>query len=215
MALSSSTIIGKAKLLLQDETSIRWTESELTGWIASALAEIVLMKPNACVKNKSITLTSGSKQSIAAGDIQLIDVIRNVGGGAITLVNRNVLDVTIPGWHTSTAGTPKHWCFDPRDPKTFYVYPPASSGSVEATVATMPATVADLDDVYEAPVLDYLMYRAYSKDSEHTANMQRSTSHYQAFVGSLQGKLQGEAVFAPKAMFGNNPIGTIPTQQQG
>jgi len=212
MALAGSTIAGKVKLLLQDETSIRWTETELIGWINAAKNEIILHKPNACITTRQHSLAAGSKQTLSASDIQLIDVVRMTGGSAVTLVNRNVLDVTIPTWH-STTGTAKHYCFDPRNPTVFYLYPgPATAtGTIDIVVATIPTDIASLGDstgldaVYEAPVTDYVMYRAFSKDSEHTANTQRAQQHYQAFINSIQGKLQGEVVFAPQAMFGNLP----------
>ena len=56
-----------------------------------------------------------------------------------------------------------------------------------------------LDDVYEGALLDYVLYRAYAKDAENPANMNRSTSHYQAFVSALGGKIQGEAATTAKA----------------
>ena len=51
-------------------------------------------------------------------------------------------------------------------------------------------------------LIDYVLYRAYAKDSKHTANMQRSTNHYQAFQNALGLKSRGEMMLAPAQQFG-------------
>ncbi len=207
MAITAQNIADKAELLLQDETNIRWTEAELLGWINSGQREIALYKPNAFTVVSTLTTVKGSKQDLPAGSIQLFDVIRTIGGNAITPVDRRILDVTIPGWHTQPDGPAKHYAFDLRNPTVFYLFPPSpGSQSIEASWASLPSilqTMADtiFDDLYETALIDYVLYRAYSKDAEHTANQQRAAQHQQAFITALQGKSSAEAGFAPSKMF--------------
>ena len=219
MAVTGQNIADKVELLLQDETNVRWTEAELLGWINSGQREVAIAKPNALTSNTTMQLTaSATKQTIPATGIQLMEVVRNMGadgltpGRAITGIDRSVLDMTIPTWHSdaNAAGVVKHFTFDPRDPKTFYVYPkaPATALYIELVISINPAQLASLagniayDDIYETVLIDYVLYRAYAKDSKHTANMQRSTNHYQAFQNALGLKSRGEMMLAPAQQFG-------------
>ena len=92
----ASDILDRASIILQDSTNVRFPESELLDFLNDAQREIVLHRPDANMQNADMTLVAGSKQSIPAGGLRLIDVIRNAGGKAITQVNREVLDETLP-----------------------------------------------------------------------------------------------------------------------
>jgi hypothetical protein len=103
--------------------------------------------------------------------------------------------------------------FDPRLPKQFLVYPPATaSAQLEVAYALVPAphtlteaqlidpTTAEvirIDDVYANPLLDYMLYRAFSKDSEQANNASRAMAHYQAAVASLGIKSQSDQASQP------------------
>lgn len=210
----ASAIISKAGILINDTTNVRWTQPEMLGWLNDGQREVVLLKPSASVTNQSIQLTaSATKQSIPTGGIMLIDVTRNMGNGgstpgnAIRIVSREVLDAQVPTWHsdTNTVGMIQHFTFDPRDPKTFYVFPkaPATAWWVEVIYSSPPvdcATVSStigIDDIYANALLNYVMYRAFSKNSEYAQNQQLATAAYQAFVQGIGAKVSAEQ--------GNNP----------
>ena len=218
MAVTGQNIADKVEILLQDETNVRWTEAELLGWINSGQREVAIAKPNALTSNTTMQLTaSATKQTIPATGIQLMEVIRNMGadgltpGRAITGIDRGILDGTIPTWHSdaNVGGLVKHFTFDPRDPKTFYVYPkaPATALYVELIISINPTQLASLssniayDDIYETVLIDYVLYRAYGKDSKHTSNMQRAAAHYQAFQNALGLKSRGEMMISPVQQF--------------
>jgi hypothetical protein len=220
--ITGTNLADKAALLLQDTTNIRWTTAEILGWINSAQREIVLYKPNASVLNANAATLAGTKQTIPSPGLQLLDVVRNMGTGsvpgrAITAIKRDILDVAIPDWHAAAGAalSVKHFMFDARDPKTYYVYPPLTDATqkLEIVMSTTPvdlvsvSSVIALDDIYETPIIDYILYRAYSKDSEHTANAQRALDHQKAFMQAVGGKAGAETAFAPKARF------STPTQQ--
>lgn len=227
MSITGENINEKAKVLLQDGTNIRWTKSEMLGWINSAQREVLIYKPNANPVIGTITAVAGSKQSLIAGAIQLLEITRNMGvggataGKAITNIDRNILDTTIPGWHAvtpvaATAGV-DHYVFDPRFPTIFYVYPPiAATATFEGVWSALPTDLTGNDtaivgnifnDLYETIILDYVLYRAYSKDSEFTGNANRAAAHYQAFIAALTGKTNAEKVLAPDQSFATNTPG--------
>jgi hypothetical protein len=199
----ASAIIDKAEVILQDTTNVRWTADELLGWLNDAQREIALIKPDASVKTIAVLLSSGTKQTLGSGTtgdaIMLLKVIRNMGttgsvpGNAIRVVSGEILDAQRPAWHTETsAAAAVHFIYDPRNPKQFYVYPPnTGTGWVEIMYSCSPANVAavgntiTVDDVFSNAILDYILYRAYSKDVEYAGNADRAVKHYMAFQNSL------------------------------
>jgi len=46
-------------------------------------------------------------------------------------------------------------------------------------------TTINIDDIYANALVDYMLYRAYSKDAEYAGNAQRAVAHYTAFSNSL------------------------------
>lgn len=210
-----SSVIDKAQTILQDTTGIRWPDDELLGWLNDGQREIVLYKPNAFVRNTSVRMTTGTKQGLPADGVQLIDVVRNMGingstpGRAVRITIREILDSQIPNWHTETAQNEvKHYMYSVLDPKNFYVYPPnTGNGYVELiygaapTDATLNSTIT-LDDIYQTILMDYILYRAYSKDTEFAADVNRASSHQQAYLTALAGKAKVEV--------GSNPNSTAP-----
>lgn len=214
--ITGTNIIDRAAIVLQDTTGVRWPQTdELLLWLNDGQREIVLRKPEAYAQNAVVSLAQGTKQSIPAAGIQLLDVIRNMGTGgatpgrAITRIDREILDEQRPDWHSETvSATTKHYMFDTRDPKHFYVYPPqhATPGQVEMIYASSPddlSALADtitLDDVYAGVLLDYILYRAYSKDADLSPSApQRAVAHYNSFLASLGAKGQVDKMINPNS----------------
>ncbi len=221
----ASQILGRAGIIIQDTTGTRWPDAELLGWLNDGQREIVLLKPDTHAQNESVVLVAGTKQSIPDEGLSLVDVIRNMGttpgttpGRAVRLIRRKILDEQLPDWHTESGSDEiMHYSFDDRDPKRYYVYPPANAGIyLELVYASAPADVAavgaaiTLDDIYSNALLDYVLYRAYQKDADYAANDQRVAAAYQAFnvsLGLLDQKEQMDDPYRKKAqMFG--PAGT-------
>tara|TARA_B100000780_G_C21076399_1_gene433315 strand:+ start:704 stop:1414 length:711 start_codon:yes stop_codon:yes gene_type:complete len=204
-------IIDRAKIVLQD-TSVagtRWPNSELQAWLNDAQFAVVLYRPDAKTVNEEFTPTANSsKQTIPLTGLRLIEVIRNTAATstykAIRLIQRSILDDQVPAWHNATASVNiEHFVYDERDPKVFYLFPrPTSATRIELIYSTVPAkvsivsadetfnssastTMISLDDIYANALLDFMLYRAYSKDAEFAANAVRSSAHLNAFGSSL------------------------------
>lgn len=204
-------IITRARVVLNDADAVRWPDAEFVNWINDACRLIVLARPDAFVVNQAIPLVAGTKQSIAAQTppgLRVLDVVRNAPNGrAIRLVDREVLDSQNPNWHSATAAATTNYVFDNRDPKNFYVYPPAVAAAqveviysrmpVDITVATIATADLSLDDIYLDPVLNLVLFRAYSKDADFAQNVQLAAS-YRAMAESLLGsKIGTDAKFSP------------------
>lgn len=207
-------IIRRASILLQDqESNIRWTLDEMTDWLNDGQREVTLYKPNACVINTDMQLVIGTKQSIPDSGVALVDLPRNSNGSAIRIVSREVLDAQVPDWHSASKANSKvlHYCFVDTDPKHFYVYPPSPGGnSVEIIYNALPANAAidsviSIDDIYASALVDYLVYRGYSKDTKYTANASNAVTHYNAFLTAIKGKAMSEVATDPNVRSKGNP----------
>jgi hypothetical protein len=205
-------ILDRAGIILQDNTNVRFPNEELLKFFNDAQKEVVLHRPDAKMVNTTFDCSTGSKQTLPSAALRLIEVVRNVNGRAITQVQRRILDETLPNWHETAAGTNKieHFVYDPADPKNFYVYPKAASGthSLEIVFSSSPSEIAisnfvtdtsviSVDDVYANCLLDYVLYRSYQKDSEFAGNAQRAMMHYQSFATALGIKTQADSATTP------------------
>lgn len=198
MPIPAAELISRAGEILQDEEHIRWTVPELMRWANDGARETILRRPAARSITKALALVAGTKQAIPATGVQLLDVVRNLGmdgatpGRAVRRIDRQLLDDQMPDWHmTKKAAKIKHFTFEDRAPKDFYVYPPAVAGTqVEALYSELPPTITqesealDLGAEYLNALVSYMVYRALSKDSEF-ANGNVATLHYQAFINAV------------------------------
>ena len=217
MAIVANTIISDAAKLLQDDTNVAWPADELLRWLNAGQREIVLGKPDAYVQNKSVALVAGTKQEIPADGNVFMKITRSMGADGLTPgrvplpIPVQVLNEQNPNWHAApTATAPIHYAFDERDQKRYYVFPPqpAAPGQVEIVYSATPpdATLTGpiaVSDLFQSALLDYILYRAYSKDSEYTRNDGKAENYYKSFVGLLVGKSNGES----KNDAANNAIG--------
>lgn len=221
MPIPAQSIIRRCVETLQDNTSIRWPVSELVRYLNDAQREVILYRPDAAVTNASVPLVTGSRQNLPVGGTKLVEVVRNSAGTkrAVRMVNREILDAQLPGWHAQTGVTEiLHYMYDPREPRVFYVYPPAAAtgAAVELSYASMPADIAEpsegalytsvtgnlgVPDIYGNAVQDYVLYRAYTKDSEYAGNAARAQAHYGAFANALGVEVKATVAVAP------NPTG--------
>jgi len=210
--ITVASILTKVSTILQDPTNIRWPTDELILWLNDGQREVALYKPNAFVVNAAVICATGTKQTLPAVAISLIDVVRNMGtngttpGNAIRAVSREILDSQVPNWHSSTpSAVTKHFVYSPLDSKTFYVYPPqpsSSQGYVELVYLAAPTDAVSggtitIDDIYVTGLINYTLYRAYSKDAEYANNTALAASYYQQFQNLLQGKVTAEAASNP------------------
>lgn len=217
-------IIRRVEDVLQD-SNIRWPRTELQNWLNESYLAITLLRPDANAKSGTFTCAEGTRQVVTAqfpSALRLLDVTRNLAAAStkrvIRLVARSVLDDQRPAWHAE-AGTVniQHFTYDPRQPKEFFVYPPATtSAQIEVVYADAPGAhtlteealdpyganteVIKLDDIYMSPIIDWVLYRAYSKDAEYGANEARAAAAYNAFNSALGNKTQVDAAIAPNNM---------------
>ena len=207
-------LINRAQIILQDTTGTRWPVCELLAWLNDSYREIALARPDVNTLSGTFTCAAGTRQVLTdrfPEALRVIDVVRNVASTsnkrAVRMIDRRILDDQRRGWHAETATTDiQHWMYDPRLPREFMVYPPASSAAqLEVLYSAVPVahtlTEAELTgtgecttqssetihvvDAFANAMLDYMLYRAYSKDADYAANAARAVAHLQAMQGAL------------------------------
>jgi len=207
----ASDVINRASTILFDNTNVRWPTAELLNYASDGEREVILHRPDANSINTRVQLVGGTKQTLPVSGIRLLRVVRNSGtvaspaapGIAIRECSRIAMDVENPDWHFDSATLPvKHYMFDPIDPKTYYVYPAApgtlgalAAAYIEIIYSATPVALTTvgqtmtLQDQYLNPVLDWVLYRAYTKDASYAGNLERAQVHLQNFANSLQVKM--------------------------
>jgi len=224
VAITAQSIIQRATDLLQDQTSVRWPVRELIRWFNDAQRAVVKVRPDAMNTTATVTLAAGTRQdlgnmSLTPPPVKLIDAARNMAGTstkqAITLVDRKLFDTGTPNWHNETPSVNVvHYMFDPRDPKTFHVYPPATTAAqLEVMYSAYPTDIADvadgvtytavtgnlsLPDIYADDVLNLIMFRAFSKDSEGANDPSKAAAYLQMVTASLGAEVAATVTVGPK-----------------
>jgi len=231
--LTGANLISRIQDILQDTTSIRWPEAELLRYVNDAQREVCNLRPESTATTANVALVVGTKQSLPTGGLRLIKVTRNMssaagsatGKRAVRLVDSDILDTQEPNWHDPTVGgdathstTVKHYIFDEDNPRSFYVYPGASTTStfLEIVYSGAPTDLANtsatisVDDIFGNAIIDYVLFRCYLKDAEFAGNQQRAGTHYQLFAGSLGAGGQAQFNVSPN----QDQIGTSSAPSQ-
>ena len=220
MPISAQSVIRRCVETLQDNTSIRWPVAELVRYLNDGQREVALYRPDSMGTSTTVTCVTGTKQSLPANGAKLIEVVRNSGASkkAVRLTNREILDAQLPGWHNVTPTSEVlHYMYDPRDPRVFYVYPPATaSAQLDIVYSAYPLDITEpgdgslhtavtgnigVPDIYTNALQDYILYRAYTKDSEYAGNTARAQAHYAAFANALGVEIKATVSVGP------NPVG--------
>ena len=83
MAVTVQSVIDRVQTVLQDTTGIRWkVTDELVLWVNDAQREIALLKPDATATNETVTLATGTKQTIPTAGNRLLKVVRNMSAAS-------------------------------------------------------------------------------------------------------------------------------------
>lgn len=202
-------LVQRAQIVLQDTTGTRWPELELQMWLNDAYREILLHRPDTNTQIGEFACVEGTRQRLTdvfPSALSVDRVVRNLAAssrkGAIRAINQSVLDDQRRTWHAESPTVDiELYMIDPLLPREFFVYPPASTEAVlEVVYSSVPdahtLSEAELQDAgtdepirivdsFANAILDYMLYRAYSKDAEYMGNAQRAVMHREAMLASM------------------------------
>ena len=216
-------VIDQIRYTIHDEqsASYRWSDAELIAYVNAASRTIVTIVPEANITESIQTITNNiARQSLPTGGIKFIKAVRNVSEsdgttqeGAIRYVEKDVLDGFDPDWEydttikviASSANFFDHYCHDPRSPKIYFLYPPASASayaeiqySSVPTAMTAVGNTIPLGDEYLEGYVSYGVYRALTKEARETMPNAYRKDLWNNFLASLGQKLQGDHRVSPE-----------------
>lgn len=193
-----SELLDRASIELTDTQRISWGLTDLIAYYNSAISAIASARPDIFIKTQAFACAAGTSQSTPTGAIKLIDVERNtLTGLPISHVSRATIESADPDWTASTGKERAvHYIHEPTNAKTFWLYPGVKAGmSVDLVLSILPtpATKAmvdageavQVDDQYVTPCLDWILYRAFMRDADITANANRGQLHLQSFTQAI------------------------------
>lgn len=204
-------VMERAAKTLQDPEYVRWTKPEMLEWLSEAQVAIA-RTPGAYSKVNVMQLAEGTKQTLPPDGWCLITVTRNVDEDGmpltpVRLVTRSLLDAVLPHWHMAyQRPLVENYTYDDRFPREFFVYPPNDGeGFVEVVYMGIPAKVVDvtqeieLDDTFIPAILNYVLYRAFTKESDYSSGTQSAAAYFQAYQSELTAALQVRGQITPNA----------------
>ena len=208
--MKASDVINRVRVLLNDDGT-RWPDSELFYWISDAQRLVGLVRPDSTSASEVVSLVAGTKQTIPSTSFRLLDVMHNIGsdgstiGRAIKLTDRDQLETQNPYWQTvAQKDEVRQYMYDPRTPSIYYVTPPAkASTKIEIVTQKSPSNITAstdnlaLIDAYFEVVVNYVMYRAYSKDNEYAANSANANNYLQLVLSTLGLKTLKDVAASP------------------
>jgi len=218
--LQAQHILSRVQNILQDNTNVRWTEGELIDYLNDGQREIVNIRPDSTATHSNVSLSTGTEQSIPTDGLRLIKVLRNMSGtgtdatGSRTIrqVELSDLDIINRDWHSSSVTGPaahgtivKNYAFNEKDPRKFYVYPGISgSAYVEVVYSKNPTNISagtdliQVDDIFANALINFVLYRAFLKESEYANNVAVASGYFNAFNQTLLVGKQIEQLTNPK-----------------
>jgi hypothetical protein len=214
MTISVQSIIFDAQDALDDLSGVRWSAVALVQYLNDAQRACVDVRPDLASITVDHPLVPGARQAVPGNCSKLIEVSRNTNGRPVRLVKRELLDHSQPGWMQKTGSkSVQNYCYDPKDSRTFHVYPPAVAGaSVDMVMVPRPTDIAapsgsswvtcsgniNVADEYAEALLHFVLFKAYARDSEQ-GNAGISAAHYQLFKSALGDEASGRAAVSPSA----------------
>jgi hypothetical protein len=211
MTTTAQSVIRRAAETIQDLSAVRWSTAELVRYLNDGQREALMFRPDVFATSTTLTLVDGARQTLPSTAAKLLDVIRNAASAssrkAVRIVNRQLLDSQVPDWHIAPpAVSAIHYMYDPVNPREFYVYPPATVlTQLDVVVAQYPTAIAEpgsgtytavsgnigMPDILANALTDYVIARAYMKDSEQAGNAGRAQAHYVLFTAALSTDFKG------------------------
>ena len=218
MAIPASTVIADVQHILNDEDGDRVPASMLVPLLNQAQRDIMVARPDTTAAVSPLALSAGAKQLLPTNAYLLIDIHANTvtPSQRITKVDMALLDASEPNWRGRSQAAPiKHYMHELRNPRTFWVYPPAIVGTqVDFEASVYPTDVAEptapgktastvsgnisLNDEWQSALFCMTAHYAYLTDLEGVQNQNLALAYLQRASSILGVQIQSAAATAAK-----------------
>lgn len=185
---------------------VRWSVTELAEYLTGAIAIVAALKPTLYTSFVPIRLSPGVVQTVPAEYTELIDVLYNLNsdGTQGEPVTQGSFTAARALGRPSCANAygdyvVRSYTAHPENDTYFYVDPPVPQippypavwalvrlGPIPITVSTDEVIMANTTpETYREALKDWMLYRAWSKDTESTESFNKAQAHYKAFYQFL------------------------------
>lgn len=211
----ASVLVNEVSSILNDaeigNANVRWPVPELLNFMSEGIAAALQFKPSLFVSVVQLPLAPGSTQRLPDDYSRILDIHFNVNPDGSEGPN------VLPGVYNLQQAFQKPGCRSgalievysayPGSERYFWVDPPISANlsytpKVEALVMVAPQPITDVNQpivfpgtnpqLYQGALVDWMLYRCYSKDQESQTSFERGQAHLRAFQQYL-----GVAMGAP------------------
>lgn len=195
---------------LADPSYVTWTkEADIYPALIEADKAILSIRPDVNTATKTITTVAGSRQTIADGDLRLLDVVCNLDGddNELSDVIRMQQQNLPRSWRSFTkVDEIEGYLFDDRDPTVFETFPPINTGRKLRVKVSVPFddygtidnnTESQLPQTYDIHKVEWALYRCMSRDNSPLAS--RADAHLRVFQAMLGVKATRDGQASPKA----------------
>jgi hypothetical protein len=213
MAFTADDYIVDAALLYGDKDYDRVSSADWIKYLNDSVRALILVRPDAGATLATVQLSAGVLQTLPSAALRLIDITRNMGTGAtagkiISPVDRKHLDYSNLLWPAATGDTEiDNFSYDKENPLMFYVTPPVHATTevhVEMITSQLPTAVTATDsatgvnDIFFEPMVQYMLYKAFSADDE-SVEFQKAITYMQNFFNLLQVEMATSKAAGPES----------------
>lgn len=203
----ASDLLDPVAATLLDTAHRTWSFDDLMGYLTEALRATAGAKPNMYVVQAPFTVAAGVLQTIPSDGVALFNITRNIGGRnrVVTEVNDDLLEEANRFWPNATQQAEvEHYTADPRTPLHFRVFPPNDgTGNVEIVYGAVPPPILYptqellVTDSFQAPLTNFVLSRAYAKNSKRQ-DLAKASYYMQQWAAFVGLKSQAMLAVAPR-----------------
>jgi hypothetical protein len=214
---AQSTLKHVAIDMLNDAASARWTIDMLVRYLNRTQQMIGTLRPDLFIEKRAHALAAGVRQTLPSGYVRALDFLCNTSGRAVSVPpnGKALMDAQKATWRNDTqSDTIYHVFYDPREPLSYDVWPPAtSSASLDVklqkvitaisepnagqTYANVTGNLSLVDDSMWPAVAEGVAMLAYFLDANF-ANASKAAAHAQAMDGLLGAEVSKAMGFGPQ-----------------
>ncbi|MFB1077622.1 phage adaptor protein [Photobacterium damselae] len=178
-------IITRVAIELVDPKMVRWHREDLISYLSDAVSAIAMRRPSLFSKNIRIE-SNESPINLPDDCFQLlvVDSINDISAQYVLIEKLNQFN---PYWRKEK-GIPTCWTKHDNETTKFWLYPqPLDVVSISIQYAKTPivnedTTIIALPNIFFGALVDFILYRAFSRDSENPTESAKSQLHFQSFI---------------------------------
>ena len=188
-----SELIDKVAKQIVDSNHVRWSRTELLDFLNMGLSHFIIKRPD--VARVTATQTVNASLIDIPDDGYSIINVNHVDYRGVQFVDINRLGQLNPNWRLEV-GTPVAWTRNPFDNDSVYLYPgPDADVDVELVYSkdvrmTAETEAFPLKEIYVSILYDYIIYRAFNKDSANQLEGEKAKYHLMLFKDAIGEKDQ-------------------------